>query len=48
MLTVVDSSSRDCLAIVVTRRLRADDVLQVLADLFISPDGRTRSALTRF
>jgi hypothetical protein len=35
MLTVIDEFSRECLAIVVARRLRADDVLQVLADLFV-------------
>jgi transposase InsO family protein len=35
MLTVIDEFSRECLAIVVARPLRADDVLQVLADLFI-------------
>lgn len=35
MLTVIDEYSRECLAIEVARRLRSDDVLQVLADLFV-------------
>ena len=35
MPTVIDEYTRECLAIVVARRLRADDVLQVLADLFV-------------
>lgn len=34
MLTVIDEYTRRCLAIVVARRLRSDDVLQCLADLF--------------
>jgi len=34
MLTVIDEFTRECLAINVARRLRHDDVLQVLADLF--------------
>mgnify|MGYP003656087482 CR=1 FL=1 len=34
MLTVIDEYTRECLAIVVARRLRSDDVLQTLADLF--------------
>ena len=34
MLTVIDEFTRECLAITVARRLRHDDVLQVLADLF--------------
>ena len=34
MLTVLDEYSRECLAIVVTRRLQADDVLQTLSELF--------------
>ena len=32
MLTVLDEYSRECLAIVVTRRLQADDVLQTLSE----------------
>ena len=36
MLTVLDEYSRECLAIVVARRLRADDVLQTLSELFVT------------
>jgi len=45
MLTVIDEFSRECLAIVVARRLTADDVLQVLADLFVEhgPPDHIRS-----
>ena len=35
ILTVVDEYSRKCLALVVARRLRATEVLETLADLFI-------------
>jgi putative transposase len=35
LLTVMDEYSRECLAIVVERRLRADDVLECLAGLFV-------------
>ncbi|HSR50161.1 MAG TPA: IS3 family transposase, partial [Acidobacteriota bacterium] len=35
MLTVIDEYSRECLAIEVARRLRSDDVLAVLAELFV-------------
>ena len=35
MLTVIDEHTRECLAIVVARRLTSDDVLQVLGDLFV-------------
>ena len=34
MLTVIDEFTRECLAIPVARRLRSDDVLACLADLF--------------
>jgi transposase InsO family protein len=34
MLTIIDEYSRECLAILVARRLRSDDVLHHLADLF--------------
>ncbi len=34
MLTVIDEYTRECLAILVARRLRSDDVLHLLADLF--------------
>ena len=35
MLTVIDEFTRECLAIDVSRRLRSDDVQQVLADLMV-------------
>jgi len=35
MLTVIDEFTRACLAIAVARRLRSDDVLEVLADLMV-------------
>ncbi len=35
MLTVIDEYTRECLAIVVARRLTSDDVVHVLTDLFI-------------
>ena len=38
ILTVVDEYSRECLAIVVARRLRSTDVLETLAELFMT-DG---------
>ena len=36
MLTVIDEFSRECLAIVVERRLNSDDVLHCLTDLFVT------------
>ena len=36
MLTVIDEYSRECLAIDVERRLRSDDVMHKLAELFIT------------
>ncbi len=36
VLAVVDEYSRECLALVVARRLRATDVLEALADLFVT------------
>jgi putative transposase len=36
MLTVIDESGRECLAIVVARRLGSDDVLAALTDLFVT------------
>ena len=36
MLTVIDEYSRKCLAIKVARRLKSDDVLEVLSELFIT------------
>ena len=38
MLTVIDEFTRECLAIEVARRLRSDDVLHVLAKLFVQHD----------
>jgi putative transposase len=35
MLNVIDESTRECLAIDVARRLKADDVLERLSDLFV-------------
>ena len=45
MLTVIDEYTRECLAIEVARQLRADDVLQVLTDLFVvhGPPDHIRS-----
>ena len=36
ILTIIDEYSRECLALVVARRLRSDDVLQTLTDLFVA------------
>ena len=36
MLTVIDEFARRCLAIVVARKLRSDDVLHCLTDLFVA------------
>jgi transposase InsO family protein len=35
ILTVIDEYSRECLALVVERRLQSDDVLYCLAELFV-------------
>lgn len=45
MLTVIDEYTRRCQAIVVARRLRSDDVLQCLAELFAEhgPPDHVRS-----
>ena len=45
MLTVIDEYTRECLAIVVARRLTSDDVLQALTDLFVErgPPDHIRS-----
>ncbi|WP_132470540.1 IS3 family transposase [Novosphingobium sp. ST904] len=45
ILTIIDEASRECLALVVARRLRHEDVLAALADLFISrgPPAHIRS-----
>ena len=44
LLTVLDEHTRECLAIVVARKIRSHDVLEVLADLFVrhGPPGATR------
>ena len=39
MLNIIDEFSRECLAMVPLRRFRSNDVIDVLADLFIE-DGR--------
>ena len=36
MLVVLDEFTRRCLAILVARRLRSDDVVQCLTDLFVA------------
>ena len=36
MLTIIDEYTRECLAILVARRITADDVLQQLAELFVA------------
>ena len=45
MLTVIDEFMRRCLAIVVARRLKSDDVLRYLSELFIrhGPPEHVRS-----
>lgn len=45
MLTVIDEYTRECLAVVVARRLTSDDVLQALSDLFVErgPPAHIRS-----
>ena len=45
MLTVIDEYSRECLAIHIQRKLKSDDVLSVLADLFTrhGPPAHIRS-----
>jgi transposase InsO family protein len=45
MLTVLDEYSRECLAIVVARRLRSDDILETLTELFArhGPPANIRS-----
>ena len=35
MLTIIDEYTRECLAIVVERRLRSPDVIEALAELFV-------------
>lgn len=45
ILTIIDEASRECLALIVARQLRHEDVLAALADLFIArgPPGNIRS-----
>jgi transposase InsO family protein len=45
ILTIIDEASRECLALVVSRQLRHEDVLAALADLFIErgPPAHIRS-----
>src|SRR3546814_9562304 len=45
MLTIIDEASRECLALIVVRQLKHEDVLAALADLFIArrPPGNIRS-----
>jgi putative transposase len=45
MLTVIDEFTRRCLAIVVARKLKSDDVLQCLTHLFVAhgPPEHVRS-----
>jgi putative transposase len=45
ILTIIDEASRECLALIVARQLRHEDVLAALADLFIArgPPANIRS-----
>ncbi|MEH3047774.1 MULTISPECIES: IS3 family transposase [Sphingomonas] len=45
ILTIIDEASRECLALVVARQLRHEDVLAALADLFVErgPPAHIRS-----
>lgn len=45
ILSIIDEASRECLALPVARRLRSDDVLAVLAELFVTrgPPAHIRS-----
>jgi putative transposase len=45
ILTIIDEASRECLALVVARRLRHEDVLAALAELFVlrGPPANIRS-----
>ena len=38
MLTVIDEYTRECLAIVVDRKLRSTDVIETLAELFLTKE----------
>jgi transposase InsO family protein len=45
ILTIIDDTSRECLALVVARQLKHEDVLAALADLFVTrgPPAHIRS-----
>ena len=45
ILTIIDEASRECLALVVARQLRHEDVLAALAELFVTrgPPAHIRS-----
>jgi putative transposase len=45
ILTIIDEASRECLALVVARQLKHEDVLAALADLFVTrvPPAHIRS-----
>jgi putative transposase len=45
ILTIIDETSRECLALIVARQLRHEDVLAALAELFIArgPPANVRS-----
>ena len=45
ILTIIDEASRECLALIVARQLKHEDVLAALADLFIArgPPANIRS-----
>ena len=45
ILTIIDEASRECLALIVARQLKHEDVLAALADLFIArgPPAKIRS-----
>ena len=45
ILTIIDEASRECLALIVARKLRHEDVLAALAELFVSrgPPAHIRS-----
>ena len=45
LLTVIDEHTRQCLAIKVARKIRAHDVLEVLADLFARSDPTAPTVL---
>jgi putative transposase len=46
ILSIIDEASRECLALPVARRLRSEDVLAALADLFVSVGRRPISGRT--